>query len=407
MKIIINGVNGKMGRQLVRVIEDDPELKAVAGIDKNPDVFDYDFPVYENPYDLNEEADIIIDFSRPDAIPGLIDYAKDKRLPVIIATTGLAQEYLDIINQASSQIPILTAANMSLGINIMRDLVMHTSELLADSFDIEIIEKHHNQKVDSPSGTAFALAESINRGLEKPKEYVYGRYSSSEKRKSNEIGIHSIRAGTIAGEHTVIYAGKDEILEISHTALSRQIFATGAIFAAKFLVDKAPGLYDIKDALQSKLSSANIQTSNDDSMITINQLPNEPSIIADIFTSLAEQNINIDMISQTAPVNGLINLSFTLPLADLGTAIQVIGRYNKEKATVRTDVYADITKLTVEGMNMEAQAGVAAKLFRTLAENNIKIKIITTSETKISCVIDQQDENRAMEALISSFCDKL
>ncbi len=250
MKIILSGANGRMGRQIAEIAETMPDIEITAGIDKSPNTYPAPFPVYKDPFEINEMADVIIDFSHPTAIPGLVEHARARRLPMVIATTGLTEYELGMIKEASAYIPILQAPNMSLGICLMHELVKRITEVLGDTFDIEIIEQHHNQKSDSPSGTAYALADSINSALPKPRQLVFGRRSAMGKRSKDEIGIHAVRGGTIAGIHTVIFAGCDEILEISHTAHSRKVFALGAIHAARYITGKPPGLYVMRDALQ-------------------------------------------------------------------------------------------------------------------------------------------------------------
>lgn len=403
INLIIHGCNGKMGQVVAAASANDPDIRVIAGVDKYPAGKTNPFPVYESFSDIKEKADVIIDFSVPGALPQLLDYARSSKTPLVIATTGLSPEDLNSIEKASKETAIFRAANMSLGVNLMYDLAERASSVLGDLFDIEIIEKHHNQKIDSPSGTAYALADAINNAFLNSKHYVFGRHSKNDKRAKTEIGIHAVRGGTIAGEHTVIYAGQDEILEITHSAHSRQIFAMGALTAAKYLKNKTSGLYNMKDVMLDENAVTNIYTSNEEAMITINHISNDAAVAADIFEKLADKGINIDMISQTAPMNGLVNMSFTLPQKELGNAIQIIGEYNKANPEVRTDVFGDITKLTVEGLGMERQSGVAAKIFKIMAKQDIRIKIITTSETKISYIIDQRDERSAVEAIIDAF----
>ena len=402
-KLILHGCNGKMGRTVAGTAAADPDIRIVAGIDKYSDGKAGPFPVYEDFSRIAEKGDVILDFSSPSALSGLLEYAKKSGTPLVIATTGLSPRDLEQIRQASKDVAIFQAANMALGVNLMYELVRQAASVLGERFDIEIVEKHHNQKVDSPSGTAYALADVINEAFLNSRHYVFGRHSKTDKRSKDEIGIHSIRGGTIAGEHTVLFAGPDEILEITHSAHSRQIFALGALTAVKYLAGKKPGLYNMKDVMLDRNAVTNIYTSNEEAMITINQVPNEPAITADIFGKLAQRNINIDMISQTAPVNGHVNISFTLPQQELGNAIRIIGEYNAANPEVRTDVFADITKLTVEGLGMERQSGVAAKIFEIMARQDIRIKIITTSETKISYIIDQREEKHAVEAIMEAF----
>lgn len=239
-----------MGHVISRLAEADEKVKITAGFDLNTaQTFDYE--VFSNPAEYGGIADVIIDFSHPSALNCLLQFAVDRKIPAVIATTGLSAEQIEQLHEASKQIPIFFSANMSLGINLLIDLVKRAAKLLEDSFDIEIIEKHHNQKIDAPSGTALAIADSINEVLSQPYQYVYDRHSVRKKRDKKEIGIHAVRGGTIVGEHEVLFAGTDEMVTISHTATSKEIFAQGSLKAAKFLADKEPGMYDMNSMLSS------------------------------------------------------------------------------------------------------------------------------------------------------------
>ncbi|WP_425448168.1 4-hydroxy-tetrahydrodipicolinate reductase [Dethiothermospora halolimnae] len=250
IKTIINGCNGAMGQVLAKELKKDDEMDIIAGIDKSPNKFDNDFPIYNDIFKFKKEADVIIDFSNPYFLPGLLDYGMEKNIPLVIATTGLSAHDMNDIETASKKIPVFYSANMSLGINLLLNLVKKSAAVLRDNFDIEILEKHHNKKLDSPSGTAYMIAKEINKELSNEKEYVFGRYSKKDLRRKNEIGIHSIRGGTIVGEHSVIYAGPDEILEIKHSAASKSIFAIGSIKAAKFIQNKNNGLFNMNDIIK-------------------------------------------------------------------------------------------------------------------------------------------------------------
>jgi len=247
INILLNGCNGKMGQNIVQCARFRNDVTIAAGLDIAPND-GYPFPVYTNPSDIKEKIDLIIDFSHPSALDTILGYALDKKLPIVIATTGFTREQKEKIEKAALQIPVLLSANMSLGVNLMIQLVKSAVKTLYGSYDIEIIEKHHNQKVDAPSGTALAIADAINSAIApNHMKYVYDRHSTNQKRTKDEIGIHSVRGGTITGEHSVIFAGNDEIIEIKHTALSKSLFAEGALKAATFLYDKEPGLYCMQD----------------------------------------------------------------------------------------------------------------------------------------------------------------
>ncbi len=250
VRIILSGCNGKMGQVISRLVEADETTKIIAGLDLNT-AKNFDYDVFCSPDECPADADVIIDFSHPSVLDGLLQFAIDKKIPAVICTTGLSEEQKEKMRQASKHIPVFFSANMSLGINLLIDLVKKAAKLLEDSFDIEIIEKHHNQKIDAPSGTALAIADGINEALSEPYEYIYDRQSIRKKRDKKEIGIHAVRGGTIVGEHEVIFAGTDEMVSITHTATSKEIFAQGAVKAAKFLAGKVPGMYDMNSLLAS------------------------------------------------------------------------------------------------------------------------------------------------------------
>jgi len=244
-KVIMHGCNGKMGQVITSLLEKYNDIEIVAGIDpyvnsNNP------YPVFSKPEECTVSADVIIDFSNPIAIDNLINYAIDKKLPIVICTTGFNKEQIELIHNSSKLIPILFSANMSLGVNLLINLAQKAATILSPAnFDIEIIEKHHNQKIDAPSGTALAIADAINETLDNSLEYKYDRSTRRIKRDKKELGIHAVRGGTIVGDHSIIFAGKDEVIELNHSAQSKEIFAVGAINAAKFLSGKEPGLYNM------------------------------------------------------------------------------------------------------------------------------------------------------------------
>lgn len=251
INILMSGCNGKMGQVISRLSEQYSDLKIAAGFD----IFDSgrnSYPVFSNLEQCRENIDVIIDFSNPDALENILRFAVERRLPIIVATTGISQSQKKLLESAARVIPVFFSANMSLGVNLIMDLVRKAAKVLEPNFDIEIIEKHHNQKLDAPSGTALAIADSINSALEQKQEYIYDRHSRRKKRSRAEIGIHAVRGGTIVGEHSIIFAGNDEVIEISHLAMSKDIFGTGALRAAKFIHGKAPGMYDMNDLITSE-----------------------------------------------------------------------------------------------------------------------------------------------------------
>lgn len=248
-KIILNGCNGKMGQVITRLASEEESLEIVAGFDIIK-TKENDYPVFTSPDDFNGEADVVIDFSHPDSLENILAFCRKRRLPIIVCTTGLSNSQKNMMEAASKEIPVFFSANMSLGINLLIDLAKKATALLGDSFDIEIIEKHHNQKIDAPSGTALAIADAISEDMQNSAEYVYDRHISRKKRKKSEIGIHAVRGGTIVGEHTVLFAGNDEVIEIKHSAASKEIFAVGALKAAKFMKGKSAGMYSMNDLIR-------------------------------------------------------------------------------------------------------------------------------------------------------------
>jgi 4-hydroxy-tetrahydrodipicolinate reductase len=243
--IAICGANGKMGKTVYNCIQERDNCKVIAGIDIYTNQY-ADFPIVEKPSQLPEKPDVIIDFSNPASLDGLLEYCLSTGTPLVIASTGYSDEQIQQIKNAANQIPVFFTFNMSVGINLLVNLAKKAAEVLGDRFDIEIVEKHHNQKIDAPSGTAIMLANAINETLDNSKHYVYDRHSRRQKREKSEIGMHAIRGGTIVGEHDVIFAGNDEVITLSHSAASKTVFAEGSVKAALFLKDKPAGLYDMQ-----------------------------------------------------------------------------------------------------------------------------------------------------------------
>ena len=250
VKMIMHGCNGKMGQVITKIVKEDVNAEIVAGIDKYMGIPN-DYPVFESIDKCDVEADVVIDFSNAAAVDGLLDYCVEKQIPVVLCTTGLSEEQLGRVQEASEKVAVLKSANMSLGVNMLLKLLQDATKILASAgFDIEIVERHHNQKVDAPSGTALAMADSINAAMNDEYTYIYDRSQVRQKRDKKEIGISAVRGGTIVGEHEVIYAGEDEVIEFKHTAHSKAVFAKGAVEAGKFLKGKGAGLYDMKDVIQ-------------------------------------------------------------------------------------------------------------------------------------------------------------
>lgn len=252
VRVIMHGCNGAMGRVITDLAKDMDGVEIVAGIDLNAEI-KQEYPVFSALEACDVEADVIVDFASAKAADHLLDYCGETQTPVVLCTTGLSEEQLKKVNETSKKTAVLRSANMSLGINTLLKLLQDAAKVLATAgFDVEIVEKHHNQKVDAPSGTALALADSVNDAMGGQYYYKYDRSTERVKRDQKEIGISAIRGGTIVGEHDVIFAGKDEVVTFSHTAYSKAIFGKGALEAAAFLAGKEPGLYTMADVINAK-----------------------------------------------------------------------------------------------------------------------------------------------------------
>ncbi len=249
-KILLHGCNGRMGRMITELVRNDADAEIVAGVDSYTGVAN-DYPVYDSIEKCDSDADVVIDFSNAGAVDALLDHCVEKKVPVVLCTTGLSEAQLAKVQEASGKTAILKSANMSMGINLLLKLLKDAAKVLGNAgYDIELVERHHNQKLDAPSGTALALADSVNEALNGEYHYVYDRSQVRQKRDEKEIGISAVRGGTIVGEHEVIFAGTDEVIEFKHSAYSRNVFAKGAVEAAKFLAGKETGMYDMSDVIQ-------------------------------------------------------------------------------------------------------------------------------------------------------------
>lgn len=249
VKMIMHGCNGRMGQMITGIVAKDPEITIVAGVDTYDKQLN-DYPVFKSVNDVNVDADVVIDFANVSAIDGLLDWCKNKKIPCVLCTTGLSEEQINNVSETAKEVAILRSANMSLGINTLIKLLKDAANVFAPAgFDVEVVEKHHRMKLDSPSGTALALADAVNEARDNEYTYVYDRSQRRQQRPDKEIGISAVRGGTIVGEHDVIFAGEDEVITFSHTAYSRAVFGKGAIQAAKYLFDKGPGLYTMADVV--------------------------------------------------------------------------------------------------------------------------------------------------------------
>lgn len=251
IKVLIHGCNGKMGQVITGLCREDSEIEIAAGVDVSNHIQN-DYPVYQSLWDCKKKVDVIVDFASAQAVDVLLDYSVKNQIPVVLCTTGLSEEQLKKVREASEKTAVLKSANMSRGINTLLDILQKAAKVLAPAgFDMEIVERHHNQKVDAPSGTALALADALNEALDHKYENKYDRSAQRKKRERQEIGIQSVRGGNIVGDHEVIFAGTDEVIEIKHTAYSKAVFGKGAVQAAKFLAGKPAGFYDMSDVIKA------------------------------------------------------------------------------------------------------------------------------------------------------------
>ncbi|MGI6161711.1 MAG: 4-hydroxy-tetrahydrodipicolinate reductase [Christensenellales bacterium] len=398
LRIIINGVNGKMG-QVVAAKAAASGFSVVAGVDLSPESRQNPFPVFPAFCDDLPKADCVVDFSRPEALPAMLRFAAERNISAVVATTGMSKEDKELLNKYSERIPILISANMSLGVNLQLDLITRAASFLGDSYEIEIIEKHHDQKADAPSGTALALADTLSEALGGNRRYVYGRHTLTDKRDRSEIGIHSVRGGTIVGEHEVLFIGQDEIVEVTHRAQTRALFATGALRAVEFLSEQPPGLYSMSDIIAGETSVTRIYTDDSQALVHMSGITSSGEL-AQLFSALAKEGINIDMISSMLGP-GHDGAAFTLQEDKAADAERIIQDLSLPSLAVSS--IDSVTKLGIFGVGMERQSGVAAEVFSALAACNIEILAISTSETKITMCVERADSEAAIKALTEAF----
>ena len=391
LRVLVNGVLGKMGRVVVENAATIEDIMLVAGVDLFAAGAQLNFPLYESLDKVDVPVDVLIDFSRADALGSILEFCVRTNTPAVLATTAYSAEDESLVKQASEKVAIFRSANMSLGINLLREIGQQAAQVLS-SFDIEIMEKHHNTKVDAPSGTAYILANAINETLISPREYVYERHSRSARRASNEIGIHSLRGGTVVGEHEILFLGPDEEVVLKHAASSRRIYATGALKAAQYVSGKGPGFYDMQDLLLEKESGVTgLSVDDEQALLSVKCLQGQG--LGEVFKELGDAQINVDMISMG--MGGEVSL--TIPKVDVQRALQLLqGKFAAQGED-------NITKLTIEGQGMERQAGVAGSVFSVLGAHGAQILLITTSETKIGLCVPTQDKEKAILALREHF----
>ena len=390
VKIALSGAAGRMCRTIYKSLIGSKTFEIVYGIDTFiPD--DLPFPVYSNTKDIKEKADVIIDFSRANSLDDLLTFAVSSNTKLVIATTGHTDAQIKAIEEASKKVAIFKASNMSLGVNLLSNLAKEAAKFLGEDFDVEIIEMHHNQKLDAPSGTAMTLAEDINSVRDNPLVPQFGRHETAHKREKNEIGIHAVRGGSIVGKHDVMFIGKGETVTLSHESASKEVFSEGALRAALYIMDKANGLYDMHSILGNFYAVTSVTADKDISFIEL------PYVTADKFLALLQHikdaNISLDMISQNVNPNGTLTIGFSLADADLPTVRNMIS-----KGTDYTAI-SGCVKLNTEGAGMEHKSGVALEVLSILHNLGATVYAITTSETKISSCINADVLDKAVVEL--------
>lgn len=400
IKILLSGVNGRLGQTLAACIAQTEDMVVVAGVDKMPQAHENPFPVYEDFSHVIESIDVIIDFSRPEALFGLLEFAQSKNIAVVLATTGYSANDKMMIAKYAGHIPVFFSANMSLGVNLQMELAKKAAEFLGNNFDIEIVEKHHNQKVDAPSGTALAIADYINTAFMNTKEYVYGRTPKTRlKREQKEIGIHAVRGGTVVGQHDVLFMGNDEIIEVHHTALSKNVFAEGAMRAARFLMDKPAGLYSMFDIISESNATMSLYTEDDNAVVHIGCIAGDPSLLSAIFETLAKGGVGVDLVQQCSPDGKTMELSFSIAASELSRSLSIL----KTLKGLTVDADSGLTKLTLEGKGGQKPANITAKLFAALASEEIKTYVFTASASRTSFCIAKGDTTKAVKVITETF----
>jgi 4-hydroxy-tetrahydrodipicolinate reductase len=381
-----------MGHMLYSRLAGNEKIRVAAGIDKYAVKLDFDVPVFTDIKDCAVPPDVIIDFSHPDSLDDILAYALPNGIPLVLAVTGYSPEQLDKIARAAKTLPVFMTSNMSLGVNLLVSLSKQAAGFLGADFDVEIVEQHHNQKADAPSGTAVSIARAINEVLSEDKDFVYGRCGSAAKRRPSEIGIHAVRGGTIVGKHDVMFIGTDEVITLTHEAQSRRVFAAGAIRAAEYIVGKKPKIYNMNHLLGSDYSVTNVCVEND---ITVFNLPNTTvSEYIGLFDAFARANINIDMISQTCGQSGAVSVGFTVKDKKAEKSAEILNSLG-----IKFSAVGETAKITCEGAGMQYQSGVFKDIISILNGAAAEIYLVTTSETKISCCVDSPSADGAAKLL--------
>lgn len=404
ISVLINGISGRMGHAIYAACNaSEGAFLAVCGVDKFPADAAIACPVYTDYSDIKEQADIVIDFSIPAAMPPALQFALARGIPFIVGTTGLSENEHALLNSAAAHIPVFQTGNMSLGVNIQLALTKLATAALHPNFDAEIIEKHHNLKIDAPSGTALMLADAIASQRGDEPQYRCGRHEKNRRRSKDEIGIHSLRGGTVAGEHEVLFLGEDEVVGISHAAYSKRVFAVGALRAAAYLMGRPAGLYNMQHVIAEEDVSARLDTVDGQAVITLSSLPPKADVARTIFEALATADVCVDMISLPQAAGKTSVIGFSLAQAQLSAALDALKPLVKRCHGVDMETHSPVTKLCVEGSGMALKRGVAAKLFALLDDAGIAMTLVATSETRIEMCVSSADAAKAAAEIHQRF----
>lgn len=379
-KILLVGVNGAMGHLLRETFTAAPEFEVAAGIDLAPDARENPFPVFPSLAECTVEADLLVDFSKPGALDANLNYARSRHMPMIIATTGYSAAQRESIAAAAREIPIFFAANMSLGVNLQLQLCQQAAKFFGDQADIEILEKHHNRKVDAPSGTALLLADGMNDAMGGIYHYQCGRAGGDCKRKPREIGIQAIRGGNIAGDHEVYFITNEEILTIAHHSENRRVFAAGALRAARFLAGKPAGLYSMQDVLAQKEAAKKAKVESDVAILTVKNASCTISYLARLMAALSQAGIEANLLNQSAASQGRIDFSFALQSGNLLEAEKCI---QQSAPGIDYMIQRGLTKYTVCGPDAVLSGKKCTALLEKLAARYIDILMLCMLDNKL------------------------
>jgi 4-hydroxy-tetrahydrodipicolinate reductase len=404
ISVLINGICGQMGRAVYAACQaHSGAFSAAAGVDMSGVSDGFSCPVYRNIDEVAEDADVVIDFSVPASIPAVLRFAQSRSIPAVIGTTGLEDRERKLIRAASERIPVFQTGNMSLGVNLQLELIQLASSTLGRDFDVEIIETHHRKKVDAPSGTALMLARAVSAGNADEMQLVFGRHEKNKRRSQNEIGIHSVRGGTIVGEHQVQFIGADEIIEITHRAFSKQVFAQGALRAAQFVTGKQSGLYNMKNVVNEHNVASRLLSLEDQATVYVRAPAESDSLTSEVFDAIAARDVFVDMIACCEPNEQTVSIGFSLAGNDLCQALDALNMLKCTGLDFSVRTRSDLTKLTLEGTGMALQHGVASRLLSSLKRANIHVWLITTSDTRIEFCVDAVDAFKAIEEVKTQF----